>query len=193
MAAGLTEAPVLGVDLSFPMLRLAQQVLRTGYAQFALRRVGIVYDPVTVTTPFGGLENVDFWLCDALALPFANATFRTATMLNVLDCLPSPLDGLQSLSNQLQTNGQALLSTPYDWSVSATPMENWLGGHSQRSEVAGSSEAMLRTLLSGAHAQAIPTLRLEHEIEHFPWHTRLHARSAMHYDVHMCTVSKTGH
>ena len=57
------------------------------------------------------------------------------------------------------TGGDAIITTPYDWSDAATPLEQWLGGHSQRGGVQGDSAAMLRSLLTpGGHPQSVQGL-----------------------------------
>ena len=43
--------------------------------------------------------------------------------------------------------GGLVLTTPYDWSA-AVPVDAWLGGHSQRGPHQGSSEPILRGLLT---------------------------------------------
>jgi SAM-dependent methyltransferase/uncharacterized protein YbaR (Trm112 family) len=180
------EGLVLGVDLNFAMLRVASSALRDGVARYPLRRVGLVYDRREAPVRLPGMDRVDFWACDALALPFADDAFALATSLNVLDCVPVPRDHLATLGRVLVPGGRALIATPYDWSPTATPVESWLGGHSQRGEERGSSEAMLRTLLTpGAHPSSVPSLRLAAEAEGLPWRVRIHDRYTATYSVHL--------
>jgi SAM-dependent methyltransferase len=181
---------VLGIDLNFDMLRTASQVLHQGAVRYPRRRVGIVFDRREFPAAFKKSHNVDFWACDATAPPFTAGIFSLAASFNVLDCVNSPYDHLCSLGRILMPGGSAIISTPYDWSSSATPVESWLGGHSQRSESCGSSEAMLRDLLSGKHPQAIEGLKVVSEAEGIPWAVRVHDRSSMHYRVHMVVIRK---
>jgi SAM-dependent methyltransferase len=184
--ASRVDGLVLGVDLSIPMLRLARRVLEDGRVRYPRRRVGVVYDVRDFPVAFARTEQVDFWACDALALPFAGETFGQAVALNVLDCVASPLDMLTGLARVLRPGATAVLSTPYDWSPAATAAQAWIGGHSQRGDRAGASEPLLRSLLhGGGHPLEVPALRLVAEIEHFPWHARLHARATVAYDVHV--------
>jgi len=184
-----TDDLVLGVDLNFPMLRLAADVLRTGEVSYPRRRVGVVYDRRTFLAHFENAKQVDFWACDAGALPFRNHTFSAASCLNVLDCLPAPAQFLEQLGKILQDEGRAILACPYDWATSATPLEAWLGGHSQRSRLSGSSEAILRTLLTpDADPSSSQRLRIVGETESLDWHVRLHERSTMNYQVHLLAV-----
>ena len=184
---------MLGVDVNFSMLRLARRVLESGSVSYPRRRVGVVYDRREFPARFPGAERVDFWACDALALPFVPGSFGLAVGLNVLDCVASPRDFLESLSGLLRPGGSALLSTPYDWSPAATPFEAWIGGHSQRGPDGGASEPFLRTLLTfGAHPQSVTGLKVSGEIERQPWHVRLHERSGVDYDVHIVTAEAVG-
>lgn len=177
---------VLGIDLNFSMLQLASRIHRTGSVRYPRRRVGVVYDRREYSTPFAGASNVDFWACDASALPFSDQTFGFAVGLNVLDCANSPHTVLASIGQSLAAGGQTLLSTPYDWSQVATPLESWIGGHSQRGPGSGASEPLLRSLLTpGQHPQSIDGLSIIGEIADFPWHARMHERSSVSYSVHV--------
>jgi len=182
---------VLGVDLNFPMLRLASEVLRQGKVRYSRRRTGLVYERREFSVSFPNCDNVDFWACDAAALPLPAEIFSLAVNMNLVDCVYSPRDLLVSLGRVLKPGGKAVLACPYDWSAAATPVESWLGGHSQRSPSQGSCETVLRTLLTpGAHPGSINTLKLAAERENLPWHVRLHDRSAMSYKVHLVVAEK---
>ena len=186
-----TDAPVLGIDLSFPMLQVAQQVAESGIASFPLREVGLVFHEKHVQTPFAGTNNVDFWLCDAMALPFRPEMAQTVCALNLLDCVPSPLGLLQMIEVLLAPEGQALIGCPYDWASSANALEQWIGGHSQRGGYQGASEELLRALLTpGRHPQSLNSLTITGERENVAWQTRLHARSTSDYRAHLIAVKK---
>jgi SAM-dependent methyltransferase len=136
---------------------------------------------------------VDFWACDALALPFPAGTFGTIAALNVLDCVPSPHDLLDSLPLLLAKRGTAFLSTPHDWSTAATPVESWLGGHSQRGPEGGASEPVLRALLTpGAHPASLDGLEILAEEPDVSWHVRMHDRAVMEYRSHLMVVRNVG-
>jgi SAM-dependent methyltransferase/uncharacterized protein YbaR (Trm112 family) len=171
-----TNALTVGVDLNFAMLRIARGVLKDKRARFDRRRIGVVYERVEIEVDVQ-TDNVDFWCCDVAALPFADATFQCATSINVLDCTAAPQQTLNELARVLRPDARALISTPYDWSPSATPYENWLGGHSQRGPHQGAAEPLLRALLAESFV-------IEADHEHVPWRVRLHERSSVDYDVH---------
>lgn len=182
----------LGVDLNFAMLKTAQNVMQTGRLTYGRRRLGLVSDRREFPVRLPGRELVDFWACDTLALPFAAGQFGTLLAINLLDCVVSPRDLLAVVRGMLQEEGSALISTPYDWSPNATPVEAWIGGHSQRGPDRGAAEPLLRALLTpGAHPQSVSGLTIVGEIEDVPWLTRLHERSTVTYSTHVVALRAT--
>jgi len=182
--ASRLEQRVVGVDLNFAMLRVASSALRSGRVTYARRSVGLVYEREEVLFDPPSRELVDFWCCDAAALPFADATFGVAASINVLDCVPSPRDAVRELARILQPGATAVIATPYDWSPNATPVEGWIGGHSQRGDHRGAAEPLLRALL------ADEGLAIVSEEESVPWKVRLHERSTVEYGVHLVVTQK---
>jgi SAM-dependent methyltransferase len=176
------EQLTLGIDFNFAMLRIASSALRSGRMRYALRRVGLVYD--REEREVAGSALADFWCCDAANLPFAPATFAYAQSINVIDCVASPHDAIAEMARILRPNGTAIIATPYDWSASATPVEQWLGGHSQRGPHHGASEPVLRRILEEVGLQIVS------EQPSVPWRLRLHDRSTMEYAVHVMTARR---
>lgn len=187
--ASRTGRTVLGIDLSIPLARTARQALVEGEVDYPRRRIGLVYDRRRFAVSCPARQLMDIWICDALALPFAAGTFALASALNVLDCVARPREALVEIDRVLRPQGGALLALPFDWTGHVTPVEEWLGGHSQRAAHAGSAEAILEMLLSEG-ALATGRLRcLEPPVE-VPWHVRLHNRSCMHYTVHLLAARR---
>ncbi len=178
---------VLGVDTHVSMLRLASRALREGVVRYPRRRVGLVYDRREFEVALPGAERVDFWCCDATALPFPRGSFSLAASLHVLDCISAPIEHLATLGRVLRPGGLAVLAAPYDWSPAATPLEAWLGGHSQRAGHAGASEAAVRHLLSGEPARQLG-LELVGERADLPWAVRMHERGVMRYSTHLAVA-----
>jgi SAM-dependent methyltransferase/uncharacterized protein YbaR (Trm112 family) len=188
-----TSGLVLGIDLNFAMVRVAAHALRHGRIRHPRRRVGIVYDHRDFPVEFAGAARVDFWLCDACFLPFPAASVSALTSLNVLDCLPHPHLHLQSISHLLDAGGRALLGCPYDWSIGATKVESWMGGHSQRGPDHGASEPLVRSLLTdGEREDSITGLEITAEDPNVPWQVRLHDRSQVEYQVHLMALKRGG-
>jgi SAM-dependent methyltransferase/uncharacterized protein YbaR (Trm112 family) len=185
-------ALVLGIDMHLGLLRLAQGALH-GVVSYPRRRIGLVYDRRRFAVSPGGAERVDFWACDALALPFAAGSADLVAALNVLDCVAEPRRLLAGLAEVLRGEGRLLLATPYDWSTRATPVETWIGGHSQRAAHRGAAEPFLRALLSeGEHPQSVGGLRVLEEVAAWPWQTRLHERSSVSYRSHLLALARVG-
>ncbi|MCA9218320.1 MAG: methyltransferase domain-containing protein [Planctomycetales bacterium] len=187
LASRFPDSLVLGVDLNFSMLRVASKVLRSGIVSYPRRRVGMVYDRREFCVEFQNSQHVDFWACDATALPFRSETFALAVGLNVLDCVPAPLRLFQSIGDVLSPSGKCVLSSPYDWSPAATPVENWLGGHSQRSIARGDSASVIEQIFS---SDTLMPLKLASSGDAPLWHVRLHDRSTMTYRNHRLVFEK---
>ena len=177
--------PVVGVDLNFSMLRLGQQLLLEGSATFPRRRIGLVFDPVEVTLPEAMVsDRVDLWAMDCMALPFRPGQFGMATALNLVDCIPGPTDMIVETARVLAEGAGALFTTPYDWSPAATDPVGWMGGHSQRGPTKGDGEAILTATLDN---YGLTPLAESHDI---PWALTVHARSVMHYALHMVACQR---
>lgn len=175
-----TGRMTLGIDISVPLSRAGRRAAVAGQVDYGLRRAGLVYDRRRYATGQDDDGLVDIWICDVLALPFRADAFALANALNVVDCMVDPRAGLMEMSRILRPGAAALLSVPFDWSGHVTPVEAWLGGHSQRAAHAGRPEAILDMLLSPGPLAA-GGLRRQGEAREVPWHVRLHDRSCMHY------------
>jgi SAM-dependent methyltransferase/uncharacterized protein YbaR (Trm112 family) len=186
-----TTGPVAGVDLSFGMLRVAERMRREGVAVYPQRRVGIVYERREIEVPSVPGEHLGFWCADVELLPFADGTFAGALSLNVLDCVRSPLGHLIELGRVLAPGAPALLSTPYDWSVGATTLDQWIGGHSQRGPAGGSSAEELRRILSPDAAAGVDTgLTIAQERDGVPWRVYGNERSSTEYALHLLRLER---
>lgn len=189
--AAQLKGTVLGVDMSFPVLRVAQQVLRDGRISFPLKRVGIVFDHHEFETDLDNAQYVDFWACDAQALPFADESFRFISSLNVIDTVAAPRKALTSISNLLANKGKAILSTPYDWSP-PTPVQAWIGGSGQRDPHQGDSEVALKSLLAaGIATRNAGVLAMTGEVTNHRWDVRVHNRRSVRYDAHIVACEKS--
>lgn len=191
LAAHHPGALVLGIDLHLGLLRLAQTALG-GQLSYPRRRLGLVYDRRRFSVALAGAERVDFWACDALALPFRAGLVDRAAALNLLDCVADPRGLLAVLAALLRPGGRALLASPFDWSTRATAPERWIGGHSQRGESGGDPLPFLHALLTpGAHPLAVPGLVAAGPGEIWPWHTRLHERSTVRYRSELLVLARS--
>ena len=172
--------PVLGIDLNFTMLRFAQKLISTGRASYPRKRVGVVYDTHDIHYKSVGMERVDFWACDGMALPFSGGRVGAALSLNLLDCVSAPANHIHELLRVLKVHSPLYLSTPFDWSAQATPMAGWLGGHSQRTNCEGYSEQVFLELIQALQLSNGESLMVEEELD-IPWDVRVHARNTIQY------------
>ena len=190
LAASHPGALVLGADIHLGLLRLAQGAAR-GQISYPRRRIGLAYDRRRFAVSLPGAARVDFWACDAAALPLAAGVADLVAALNLLDCVSDPAGLLAELARALSPGGRLLLSTPYDWSTRATQPAQWIGGHSQRAPHGGAGETFLHALLrEAAHERSVVGLGLIGECRDFAWHTRLHARSFVAYSAHLVAARK---
>lgn len=173
---------VLGGDLNFAMVRLGQSLLRRGEGRFPQRRGGLVYDQMTASAP--SAPQVDLWVMDAMALPFAPGSFGVAAAINLIDCVPGPQHLLGELARILAPGGAALIATPYDWAANATPPAAWLGGHSQRGPGGGDSPAALRAALDAAGFD------LAGAAADLPWSLIVHDRATMFYTLDLVAARR---
>ncbi len=204
LATAHPGALVLGLDIHLGLLRLAAAAA-AGNVSYPRRRIGLVFDRRRFPVSIPDAERVAFWACDALALPFAPAAADLCVALNLLDCVPDPRRLLEGIFGATAPGGRILLATPYDWSTRATPLEAWLGGHSQRAAHAGAGEVFLRALLSGPAPGAVPGVSWPGvswpgvswpgvswlgEEAAWPWQTRLHDRAAVAYRTHLVALRR---
>lgn len=183
-AAACPGALVLGVEGNLALLRLARRAAVRGEAAYPRRRIGLVYDTRRFPVALPGHARVDFWACDATALPFRPGAADLVLALNLIDCVPDPVAFLHAACALLRPGGALLLATPFDWAVRATPPAHWIGGHSQRGAGAGAAEPLLHSLLDGTHPRAVPGMRVAGTGD-MPWHTRLHGRASVSYQTHL--------
>lgn len=161
---------VLGVDLNPGLLRYAREARNLGRIRYERRREGLIYDRRDLPAPGIDGERVDFWVADACALPFG-PTFAGAASIHVLDSVEAPLAHLREIQRVLHPGAQAVISTTFDWSAAATPVEQWLSGHGGRGVTRGDGPSTLRPLLS--HLGLEPTA----ERDDLPWVLRTSART----------------
>jgi SAM-dependent methyltransferase/uncharacterized protein YbaR (Trm112 family) len=189
--AASSERMVLGIDLGASLARAARRAVIGGQVDYSRRRIGLSYDRRRFQVPPTPEGRADIWICDILALPFADETFALIVGLNVLDCLGDPRAGLMEMDRVIAKGGELLMTVPFDWSAAVTPVEGWIGGHSQRGPHQGSGEAILDHLLTEGPLAA-GSLRRKSSTAEIPWHVRLHERSCMNYQTYGIAARRCG-
>jgi SAM-dependent methyltransferase len=188
-AGGVTRAlaerldtPVLGLDLSAPVMRFAARALRGGTLRYPLRLSGTAYAQREIVVPPPQRGATSVWLADALVPPVAEGSAGLVVALNLLDCVMDPAALMRAAAGLLRPGGHLLLCTPRDWSTTATPVEAW---------VAARSEATAMTDL-GAWAEHVSGLQLLARSEDHSWAVRVHARATMHYRSDLLVLQRPG-
>lgn len=171
---------VLGIDLNWPLLKIARGVIGQGVARYPHRRIGNRYEPRILSAPLDTEGRADFWVADALNLPFAAGTFRRVMALNLLDCVSSPTGAVQEANRILAPGGHMFLATPFDWAPHATPAAAW------------QDEADLPALVAAAFSPYPCPLRPAVPPQDIVWRVRLHERSHMHYRCQGMAYKKEG-
>ncbi|MBS7697293.1 MULTISPECIES: methyltransferase domain-containing protein [unclassified Chelatococcus] len=177
-----TDALVLGLDISIPLLRLAQQALRGGKITYPLRDIGNRFSIQAIAAPLPRRENVDFWVADAHHPPFLPASFGCLAALNLLDCVADPAQALRSMCEMMTEDGLAVLSIPYDWGEAATPMSKWIGGRMENDASAHDPESVLHKYITDMGCCILKDIKRQ------PWRLRIHRRSTVCYDSHVLLV-----
>lgn len=163
----------LGIDRSWPFIRLARTLAREGHLEFALTEEGQLSNSRTIRLP-ERLHDVpaEFLVADALALPFPKSFFRRTASLNLVDKLPEPRRHLDELDRVAATDTATLLvSDPYSWSQNITSPDRWLGGTAE-GHWAGRGSDNLRRILT---RDCTPAWQVTQE-ETVPWIIRNHVR-----------------
>lgn len=165
-------SPVVGLDMSAPLIRMAARTAASGIARYGRRRAGTAYERREVTLPHQKRSAVRFVLGDALQIPFAPASFDLIAAINVLDCVADPARLVLEMARLLKPGGWLIAATPFDWSPNATPADAWVGDRvvvDQGSDLSG--------LLSRAPELAVRILPDQ------KWQVRLHNRATVQYQV----------
>lgn len=165
----LADDLVLGIDVNWPLLKIARQAAETGWVRYSLRIQGVTYDRRMGRLACARPERADFWVADALALPFAAATFGQVVGLNVIDCVPDPARMVREMARVLASRGRYLLATPFDWASHATPPHLWITDPQHLSQLL-QNNGLSTTPITEAY-----------------WRLQLHALSTMTYRVKFFT------
>lgn len=188
-AGGVTRAlaerlnmPVLGLDLSAPVMRFAARALRGGTLRYPLRLSGTAYAEREIIVPPMVRGDARVWLADALVPPVAEGCAGLVVALNLLDCVADPVTLMRAAAGLLRPDGHLLVCTPRDWSTTATPAEAWVAARS----------AETSTTDLGAWAERVSGLTLQACSEDHPWAVRVHARATMHYRSDLLVLRRPG-
>jgi uncharacterized protein YbaR (Trm112 family)/ubiquinone/menaquinone biosynthesis C-methylase UbiE len=121
---------VLGLDNSMAFIQAARELMIQGHKTLQLPDEGRLTLATHLQLPEEwNMDNVEFVVADAQALPVRSSFFSSAASLNMVDKVPHPLTHLTESNRILaRRNSQFLLSDPFSWSQEAARKEDWLGG-----------------------------------------------------------------
>ena len=122
------QAPTLGIDLNWPLLNIARNILENSVISYPHRIIGNRYERRETKAFYPSLELCDFWIADATCLPFEEDKFGLAVALNILDCLPASQEFLIGLLRIVKNDCGLVISCPFDWTSHTTNQKNWIYG-----------------------------------------------------------------
>lgn len=145
-----THARVVGVDTSFSFIESARKVLNERRLQFDLIVEGLITEQrVCELGNDWNFERIDFIVADAMALPFADHLFSTASSVNILEKVPDPFQHLKEVDRVLASRNALLaFSDPFSWDDTVSSPDLWIGG-GPPGPFAGRGIDGMRRLLSG--------------------------------------------
>ncbi len=182
--AAATGGLVLGIDLNWPLLTIGRGLIDQGELSYPHRRLGLHFERRRQAVSLPGAERVDFWVADALALPFRGASMAMGMAMNVLDCVSDPARLLWEMTRVLAAGGGAAVVTPFDWASHATPPGAWIDGPVALA-------ALLAQVNTGTERSGLGALLPTGPGVEVDWQVRLHDRASMQYAAHMLTAVHT--
>jgi uncharacterized protein YbaR (Trm112 family)/ubiquinone/menaquinone biosynthesis C-methylase UbiE len=186
-----TQNPTLGIDVNFSMIRMAQEIKKTGSVSYKIRQSGTIYKTCTHPVQLPASKLVDFWVVDAHHLPFPDNHIHRCHSTNLIDCLERPAEHLQELARIHNHLGYISIATPFDWSPNATPYDNWIGGQGPMYPLNGDSVQNLKWYFSNlGPLPELHNFEIIQEQDNIPWRIRIHNRSTMHYNLHLMSVRR---
>ncbi|KPA11828.1 SAM-dependent methyltransferase [Candidatus Magnetomorum sp. HK-1] len=124
---------IIGLDRSIDFIKQARNILKTKKINFCNDIEGDIKERHSVTLPLEWkLDNIDFIVGDALALPFPKSFFNCVSSLNIIDKVIDPLKYLEEICRVSMFDSYFLFSDPFSWSEEFTKKEKWLGGITSR-------------------------------------------------------------
>lgn len=176
-----------GIDYSFTSVKKAREIMKSGVLVYRKRKEGTLFheerkvDLSTVVT-----SNVEFFVADAMNLPFADNRFGVATCFNVIDVIESPEKLLTTIKRILDIEGSLVLADPYHWIFTNTKRENWIGGK-YSGEYSGLSKDAVKAALKDQG------FVIDSEEDEIPWLLRNHDRAYGFYRIHLLEAHKVVH
>ncbi len=128
-----THDRAIGIDTSWSFIRAARNLSKTGRLEFDMIMEGqITKKRACDLDPGYQLENAEFLVADAMALPFRSNRFAMAGSVNILEKVPDPARHLAEANRVMDPDGaRFLLSDPFSWDEGVNSPDLWLGGKNE--------------------------------------------------------------
>ena len=156
-----THERVIGLDTSIAFIRKAREIVNRRRLDFDLIVEGHLTDSKGCDfDETWHLENVDFIVADALALPFETSEFSTVSAINLLEKVPDPIRHLEEVDRVLRENDSMFLfSDPFSWDAAVSPPERWLSGNGNKQYSPRGIDTM-RRFFAGEYGTFTPPLTI---------------------------------
>ena len=128
-----THSRVVGLDTSLSFIKRARRIMKEQSLHFDLILEGnITEHRVCELNPQWNYDRMEFIVADALALPFPQNIFSTASSINILEKIPHPIKHLKDVNRVLRKqDSMFVFSDPFSWDASVSAPDLWLGGRNQ--------------------------------------------------------------
>jgi uncharacterized protein YbaR (Trm112 family) len=165
---------VVGIDNSISFIRAARELMVNRGKIIPLLQEGNLVKEEKLTLPAEwDMENIEFIVGDAMALPFRTGAFSALSSLNLIDKVPVPMKHFTEMNRVAQeTDVQFLFSDPFSWSEYVAQQEDWLGGK-MNGNFSGRGMDNVISLLEGKKGDLLPQWRVIQQ-GHVWWKIRTH-------------------
>ncbi|MCF8055471.1 MAG: methyltransferase domain-containing protein [Desulfocapsa sp.] len=138
----------VGIDSSVALIRMARELMQSGYITIPLKEEGKIRRMATIHLPRKWLDcEMAFIVGDVQKIPIRKNTASIVSSLNIIDKISAPRQHLLEMNRvSKEKDAQLLVSAPFSWSKAVTKPKEWLGGK-QRGPYAGFGLNNIRTLL----------------------------------------------
>jgi uncharacterized protein YbaR (Trm112 family) len=165
---------VVGIDNSISFIRAARELMVNRRKMIPLLQEGNLVKDEELTLPAEwDMENIEFIVGDAMALPFRTGAFSALSSLNLIDKVSVPMRHFREMNRVAQeTDVQFLFSDPFSWSEDVAQQEDWLGGK-MNGDFSGRGMDNVISLLEGKKGHLLPQWRVTQQ-GYVWWKIRTH-------------------
>ncbi len=155
-----TYKDVTALDFTARMIRMPIQLQEHGFMRYVMKDEGeLQFFRDVVLADFGlekGKENILFMQADAMNLKPNFTGYDVIIVPNLLEELHTPRLFLKTIHERLNKSGLLIISSTYEWDITKTKRENWLGGFKQDGEPVTSLDGMKAVLNEKFELQGTP-------------------------------------